>query len=240
MATTLQPTSYTEINRIHRSTLASAEGALVVTCSRNGEGTSLLAYTLALRAAESGKRTLLVDLNMRNTNLSAELNLPRKEWKLAERAPNDSFIDLVETAENMPTLSFLAAPRDQDSVVFLKDLTHAEQFFQTLKQYFDHIIVDTTPVGVTNRANADSVILAAAADRTVLMLMAAVTPRERVRRALRQLQEGGANVEGVVVNDSKNPSLKEDMLKFARGFKRLSPGFSSWLTQKINNSDALS
>ena len=237
---TIQPTAYTEINRIHRTALSAQEGTMVITCSRAGEGTSLLAYTLALRAAEAGKKALLVDLNMKNTAISHDLTLKRKDWKLHENAPAKAMKDLVEADKKNKNLFYLAAPRDQETVTWLKDLTHAEQCLDALKSEYDYVIVDSTPIGVVNRYNADPVILAAAADRTIMTLLAGVTPRERVRRALRQLREGGANVEGVVVNDRHNPSLREQMLNFADGLKGVSPGFSSWLRQKISNSEALS
>ena len=237
---TIQPTSYTEINRIHRTTLSAHEGTMVITCSRAGEGTSLLAYTMALRAAEGGKKALLVDLNMKNTKLTHDLALKRKDWKLHENAPVKVMKGLVEADKKNKNLFYLAAPRDQDTVTWLKDLTHAEQCLNALKTDYDYVIIDSTPIGIANRYNADPVILAAAADRTVMTMLSGVTPRERVRRALRQLREGGANVEGLVVNDRYNPSLRDQMLNFADGLKGLSPSFSGWLRQKISNSEALS
>ncbi len=56
----LQPTSFTEINRIHRHALAKAKkGSLILTSSSAGEGVTTLAHTMAVRNADNGDVALL-------------------------------------------------------------------------------------------------------------------------------------------------------------------------------------
>lgn len=232
----LQLSSFTEINRMHRQALSAKRGTLVVTAATSGEGSSTFAHIMALRSADNGQRTLLIDLNMRNAGLSQAFATERKNWRLSEREVNQPLTDLVQPIDGVTNLFFMAAPRDDDSVQFLRDVQRASYFFATLEKDFDHIVVDTTPTSAVNRLNADPVMLAAAATRTVLVMMAGVTPADRIKAAARQLEDSGATLEGVLVNDYRNPSIKDDMLRFAESFQGISPDFAAWLRSKILSS----
>jgi Mrp family chromosome partitioning ATPase len=237
---TLQPTSYTEINRMHGNALGLLEGSLVVTGTREGEGSSLLAYTMALRSAENGTPTLLVDLNMKNSALSMSLDIERRPWHLPAQGPELDLSKLIEADKEIKTLNYLAAPLDAESVNWLKDYGHAKKFFDALSKKYQQVIVDTTPIGLANRANADPVILASAASRTIMVVLAGVTPRQQVKKALAQLEKSGAHIEGVVLNDWQNPSFKDDLLRLAGDLQKSSPGLASWLRHKVLHSESLS
>ncbi len=239
-STQLQPTSFTEINRIHRQALSARHGSLVITSALGGEGVSTFAHIMALRSADNGQRTLLIDLNLRNANLSDSFHAERKIWGLADRKQGSSLADLIQPAASVPNLSFMAAPRDDESVQFLRDVQRAKLFLSNLESQFDQIIIDTTPVGALNRQNIDPVLLSAAASRAVVVFMAGVTPQDKIKRCIRLLEEAGTAIEGLLVNDYRNPSLQEELLKFADGIKRINPAFADWMRQKIQKSSFLS
>ncbi len=231
----LQPTSYTEVGRLHRGALADERGTLVVTATRFGEGTSLVAYMLALRSAQQGQKTLLVDLNLKNTWISEKLGLTRQAWQLPTRPPKDPLTDLITAASDHDNLHFLAAPADIESVNHLRDATLARLTLESLKSDYDQIVIDTTPVEAHNRQNADPILLASAADRTIMVLLAGSTPRSAAQRAVRQLQIAGANLLGVVVNDVANPNLTDELLQLIRPTRWISRGLHSWLRHRILN-----
>ncbi|MBI1363392.1 MAG: hypothetical protein GC134_05355 [Proteobacteria bacterium] len=235
----IQPTAFTEINRIHRQALSAKRGSLVVTAATSGEGTSTFAHIMALRSADNGQKTLLVDLNMRDTHLSTSFNAERFAWRLSERQINEPLLDLVTEVTDVPNLFFMSAPRDDMSVQYLRDVTRANYFLTNLERHFDHIVIDTTPINAYNRYNVDPVLMAAAATRTVLVMLAGSTPREKVKKAREMLEDAGATIEGLLINDFKNPSLRDEMLKFAGSLERMSPDFAVWLKKKIMDAETL-
>ena len=237
--TQLRPTSFTEINRIHRQALSARRGSLVITSASSGEGVSTFAHIMALRSADNGQRTLLIDLNLRSATLSDLFDAERRVWDLPNRELNQPLNDLIVPAKGVNNISFMAAPRDDDSVQHLRDVNRAQQFFAALESQYDQIVVDTTPVGALNRLNIDPVLLSAAASRAVVVMLAGVTPRENIKRCVRQLEEAGATVEGVLVNDYRNPSLQEELLAFADKLKRLSPKLGDWVRGKIMKAEWL-
>jgi len=228
----LLPTTYTEISRIHRSALSTLKGSMVITSSQDGEGSSLLAHLMAQRSSENGQKTLLIDLNLRNQALTIDFDAPTIPWGLDTWLPNAPLDNLIKSVDGVDNLYFMAAPSDHNSVVFLKDVHRAAQFLDTLEKGFDHIVIDTTPIGALNRYNADPIILSAAAQRTVMIMQAGVTSRDKVLRAIKQLREAGANIEGMVVNDRDNPPIRQQLLSFASKFKFL-PGLHKWMRNKI-------
>lgn len=236
---TIHPTSFAEVSRIHRGALSTLKGSVVVTSTTDGEGTTLLAHLMAQRSAEGGRRTLLIDLNMRNTDLSNKLIPDRMAWNLSGRDFSEPFGDLIHPVKSVEGLFFLPAPLDSLSVQYLKDIQHAGAFFEALGRDFDHIIVDTTPVGALNRYNIDPVILSAASRRSVLVMMSNRTHKDKILKSIKQLREAGANIEGLIVNDKENPSLKLQLFKLVDFFKPLAPGFTMWMRQKIVKSGNL-
>ena len=116
---------------------------------------------------------------------------------------------------------------------------NAKDFFKALEGEFDQIVVDTTAVSLTNRYNVDPVILGSASSRTVLVMMAGRTQKDRLSKTIKQLREAGANIEGVVVNDVHNPTLKERLFKLVDFFNPVAPGFSVWMRDKINKHEGL-
>lgn len=229
---TAAPTSYAEINRMHRISFGNLKGTAIITSAKNGEGTSTFAHTMALKSAEAGKNTLLIDLNMRTMDITRNMELERFDWDLASLKtvlPKK----LLQTKKSIPNLTILSAPTDVASIEYLKDPQNVEKFFKLAEKQFDHVIVDTTPVGTLNRYNADPVLLAAAARKTILVTMAGVTPKDRIKKALNQLEESGVKTTGIVINDQHNPSQRESLLSFVGGVKKFSPGLHNWLRKKI-------
>lgn len=229
----LRPTSFTEISRVHKSAMASTRSSVVVTSSRHGEGTTLLTHMLAQRSAESGKKTLLIDLNMRNRFLTTLMGKQTINWALSGRTQEDTLADLITPIEDTPNLYFMSAPADDSSVRFLRDIQRARFFFDVLERQFDHIVVDTTPVTALNRLNVDSAMLGAAATRTTLVVLSGKTPVDTIKKSIKILQDAGAHLDGVVMNDWQNPSWKERLFALIRPLQERIPGLYNWLQYKI-------
>lgn len=236
----ISPTSFSEVNRLYTASLGDIKkGTLVVTAASEAEGTTLTTHLLALRSAENGVKTLLIDLNMKNKGLTTSLQLKEKKWGLPKRKKTDDLEDLFVAATHNENLFYLPAPTDGDSIEWLKDSKHATDFFKTLAKNFDHVLVDTTPVGLVNRANIDVTTLAQSAGHCVLVALTGITAKEKIQQAYQQLKNANVNLKGLVLNDDKNPSAKETLLKFASSFQTINPGFSNWLRYRISHTEGL-
>lgn len=232
-------TSFTEVARIHRNTLGKSKGSLVVTSAEHGEGTTAMAQLIARRNADNGKRTLLIDLNVYHSDITKSEKLEPTVWDLFSREDHDNFEDIIRPAQECENLYILPAPADATTVEMLNDPRQTTRFFDMIERNFDHVVVDTTPITATNRRNVDSVILAAAARRSAMVVLTGVTKRSIVKNALKALREAGSNVEGIIANDQFNPSVKDQLQAMVNLFEHIAPSFHSWLTYRVQKSTKL-
>lgn len=228
----LDPVSYAEINRIHASLTKDGPNSVLLTSTLAGEGTSLATYLLAAANAKHGNKTLIIDLNLKNAGLSYELGFKPQKWGLPERKANQTIKALCDQTE-AENLFILPAPADSETVEVLKDPKGAKSFINKASKEFDNVYIDTTPISAHNRGNVDPVLLASLTTQSVLVALAGKTARERIKSALRQLEEGGASVTGVVINDWKNTSTREELLHMANFLGFFSEGLRNWLRHKI-------
>lgn len=232
--THLPATSFTEVNRLHhRALLDSKKQVVVMTASTSGEGVTTLAHIMATRAADAGTKTLLVDLNLKNSGLTSLLGHRNCTWDIAGRDKHDPLVNAARPVEGVPNLHLLPAPDDLESVMYLRDSKRARSVFENLLQHFDYVLVDTTPIDAMNRQNADAVLLAAAADDTIMVLLAGSTPTRLAQKAVQQLQGAGARLSGVLVNDLRNPPLQISLMRLIDRLYWLNDDFRRWLRQKV-------
>ena len=78
-------------------------------------------------------------------------------------------------------------------------LLQSENFgvmIETLRKYFDYIIVDTAPIGVV----IDAAIIVQKCDASILVVEAGVAKRRDVQKAKSQLEHTGTPFLGVILN----------------------------------------
>lgn len=170
---------------------------LVVTSSVPGEGKSTVAINLAMAHAQT-KRVLLIDADMRRPSIAKTLGLDNTHPGLSmlvlgmEKLENcvykieGSSLDVL-TAGSIPPnpLELLLSERFQELVA-------------GFAEKYDTIIIDSPPVQLVS----DAVVLASMATGVVFVLRADATPFQLARRAIRNLQRGGASIFGVVLNQT--------------------------------------
>ncbi|MGE5538665.1 MAG: GumC family protein [Gemmatimonas sp.] len=168
---------------------------IVVTSALPREGKTTMALCLARMAARSGERTLLIDCDLRRSELSARLSLPigpgmSDVLRGAAEMPDVMIRDSV--VPEMHVARAGAIPANPSDLM----ASHAAQrILSDLKRQFDFIVIDTAPV----MAAPESIALAKAADEVLLFVRWSTTPRAAAVAALRKLQNVGANIVGVVL-----------------------------------------
>ena len=162
------------------------------------EGKSTIASNLALHAAASGERVLIIDLDLRHPVLTS-LYAPDAKHGAVELLLGEVDLKQVIVKDAASGLHILPAPRR-------KDLTHTAELlgskrmkdlFTHLSGFYDLIVVDTSPLlPVTDgRALIDAV------DSLVLVVKWETTARDAVDAALKQSLGAHAKLTGVVMND---------------------------------------
>ena len=170
--------------------------AISVTAANSNEGCSYLAANLAVVFSQLGKKTLLIDGNMRNPRQHTLFNLKSTYGLsdiLADRTPG------TEALFNVPDLPYLTVLGAGTIPPNPQELIGRNNFAQLIKyasSMFEVIIVDTPALNISS----DAQMFAATTRGVVLTARLNYTSVSEIDDAKSQIQSTGANVIGAVIN----------------------------------------
>jgi capsular exopolysaccharide synthesis family protein len=135
----------------------------MVTSSFSGEGKSFVSTNLGATLAISGKRTVILEFDLRKPKILYGLNLPKTHGLtnyLIGTATFDEIIQQVPAVDNLYVIPCGPVPPNPSEILLTPKIG---ELFKWLKQNFDTIVIDTAPVGLVSDAftlgqYADSVI----------------------------------------------------------------------------------
>ncbi len=174
------------------------EGAvrsIVVTSAFPGEGKTTVSVELCRTMALSGKRTLVVECDMRRRSVAGVLGVHAPAG-LCSVVLGDVALGQALLTTGVPNLSFLDA---EPGIASPSDILDSERFralLRRLERAYDYVVLDTPPVGVF----VDAAVLSSMASATVLVVREGATSRDGAKAACDQLRKAGGNVVGIVVN----------------------------------------
>ncbi|MFL5257504.1 MAG: GumC family protein [Rhodopila sp.] len=169
-----------------------------ITSAVPDEGKSTLAAALAISAARTGLRVVLVDADMRRGSLSSMFNVATRDGLVSLATSHNVPATVTQQYGDM-SLEILIAG---DAMMPQPDLIASARFAALLKDLtlsYDVVILDSPPV----LAVSDAVSAARAVDATVLVVDAKATPKDVVERALKSLRAAEAPIAGVILNRHK-------------------------------------
>lgn len=168
---------------------------LQITSSQPSEGKSLTSTVLARKYAQLGRRTLLIDADLRKPTVNHLFGTKRSSIGFAEVLLGDVELSqaLIEnTPENLDVLPVGSIPA---SPVELLSSTRFGDFLARCRENYDLVIIDSSPV----MGLADSPLISQHADGVVFVVEANRSHYGQAKSALRRLRTAGANVAGAVL-----------------------------------------
>lgn len=191
----------TECFRTLRTALAFVgDGArsVVVTSSEPGDGKTTVILNTAAAMAQSAKRTLLIDADMRRPKLSPALGLRGQQGLsavLRQETPIEELLPLHIHEAFMPDLDVLpSGSRATDAAELLAGKRLAE-ILSWAESRYEYIFIDSPPSFVT-----DSAIIGRLVDGVILMVRPEKNQRKTVIRTVDSLATLGIKLLGLVVN----------------------------------------
>ena len=175
------------------------EPIIFVTSARANEGKTTVAMNLASAFAHTGNRVLLIDADLRNPSLHKLIG-SRNEQNLVGYLSGEYPLDKLSQASNVPNLDIVVAGTPPTDPSELLANTKMEMLLKTASQHYDLVIMDGPPI----LGLADAMILTSLANITLLTVHANDTSTTTVNNALKRLQETGANVSGIILNQVKD------------------------------------
>jgi len=169
---------------------------LVVTSSNPGEGKSSVVINLGVVIAQTGKRVLLIDADLRNPSLYKNLEIDNQEGLSTLFLKNDTLDKYIKQyAVNNLFILPSGPPPPNPSEILASD--RMKQFISEIKEKFDFIIFDTPPLLPVT----DAAALSKFCDGTLLVVRSSKTIIEAAHRVKTILDNLKVNVLGVVISD---------------------------------------
>lgn len=169
---------------------------VLVTSPRPGEGKTTTATNLAITAARSGQRVLLVDCDLRKPQAHLFFNLPNAQGftsVLLGEATMRQVAQLVPDAAKLAVITSGPIPPNA-SELLAGERTKAS--LEALTESVDLVIVDSPPVLPVS----DPVILASLVDGVIVVASAGTTDRRQLAKAIDRLAQVDAPLLGTVLN----------------------------------------
>ncbi|WP_244137501.1 polysaccharide biosynthesis tyrosine autokinase [Burkholderia pyrrocinia] len=176
-------------------TSRSDDGVVVLTGPTPGTGKSFIAANLAVLEAETTRRVLLVDADMRCGSLASFFSKPNTGG-LAELLAGNLNIDQAIQTAGIPGLSLLSCGRYPRNPSELLMMPGFKTLLAELKRRFDLVIIDTPPL----LAVSDAAIVANGANKTVLVLRSGTQTEEEIEETITKLERAGAWIAGAIFN----------------------------------------
>jgi succinoglycan biosynthesis transport protein ExoP len=192
--------------RMARTSLALASNkrpisSVLITSSLPHEGKSLTSMNLAIAAALSGERVILVDCDLRRPSIHSLLQLPNQTG-LSSVVQGSSSLSQALQDTKVPNLRVLTSGPLVNNSFQLLNSPAARAALQQVMEQADFVVVDSPPALIL----ADAQILSTMTDATLLVISSQDAGRREIVRTRELLSHNGNRPVGVILN-KVNPEV---------------------------------
>ena len=168
---------------------------IALTSALPDEGKTVISCCLSYVLAQSGKKVMLIDCDLRRAGISRLLDMRRYENGLVEYLEGKATIDIEEMVGDRSFCVLPLRPSDEHPEHLLTGAPF-RNLLEEMRGIFDHIILDLPPI----LPIASVPIIASRADATVMAVHWRKTSRHALRTALKRLPPDQVNLVGVALN----------------------------------------
>lgn len=169
--------------------------SLLVTSPTVGDGKSTVTANLAVSFAQVGKRTIIVNADLRRPSVHKLFHVPDGVG-LTSVLVGQATVEEALRATEVPDVRLLTAGPMPPNPAELLQSQRMRDVMEELEKHADIVLYDAPPVTVVT----DAGLLAPHADGCILVVSLGVTRREMVRAGAEQLERVGGRILGVVAN----------------------------------------
>ncbi len=169
---------------------------ILITSSMSGDGKTFIAMNLASAYSHYGKKTLLLEFDLRNPKLTEYLGL-QKEKGLSSYLINDARLEDIIQKTEVKNLEVIPAGEIPPNPVELIASENTLNLMEILQSIYDYIIIDTPPIGVVT----DSYLLMDHSDANLFVVRLNYTNKRFFTSLIRDLEQKEIPNIGILIND---------------------------------------
>jgi tyrosine-protein kinase Etk/Wzc len=183
---------------------------ILVTSNISGEGKSFIAANLAYSISLTGKKVVLVDMDLHNPGLGKIFNIKEQNGVSEYLTGNASVENIIYPIPTNENLFYISCGRLQQDSSELLENGKVGKLISLLKADFDMVIIDTAPVVLIT----DAYLISSFCDATLFVVRHKFTPKMLIKRM-------DSNME---INPIKNPGIVFNSVS-TRGFFKNNYGY---------------
>ena len=170
--------------------------AVALTSFVAAEGKSTISFQLAVSLAQAGKRVLLLDADLRKSNLASRFRVRTKVEGLSHYLSGIAGVNELLYETDLPNMYIMFAGTCVPNAAELLGSPGFGKLITALKDVFDYVIVDSAPLGQV----VDCAVIAPVLDGVLMVVDVTNNSYKMERWVKAQLERAGAKVLGVVLN----------------------------------------
>lgn len=175
---------------------------ILITSPSPQDGKTTVAVGLAIFMAQSGKRVLLIDTDMRRPRIHKIFNINSPTSGISSYIIGESSLEesIIKTGvEGLDIFPCGPIPPNPSELLLTEKF---KEVISKCKTIYDRIIFDSPPI----TAVTDAVILSTVVDGVILVLSNNKTRKDTTKYSIKQLKEVGSLILGVIINQIEGTS----------------------------------
>ena len=171
---------------------------IVVTSALSGEGKTCLSINLAISLAQTGKKVIVLDCDLRKPKVHRYLRIKRSsQFGVSTVLSNTTDIDSsIGYLEELNLYVMLSGPTPPNPAELLNSERTGEML-KNLEERFDYIICDSAPSAIVT----DAVALSQYCDGAIFVIRQNYATIDQINEAIARLKGVNAKILGTVLND---------------------------------------
>ncbi|MFN6483226.1 MULTISPECIES: polysaccharide biosynthesis tyrosine autokinase [unclassified Nostoc] len=192
---------YLEFYEKFRSNLRRIGGknlkVVLITSTSSLEGKTASAYNLGVASARAGKRTLIIETDLRSPSRSASLKvIPDPESSLEPLRYYANLSECIRLVPDVENLYIIPSPGPVRQSAAILESSEIRRLMEDVRERFDLVILDTSPLSISN----DPLLIQPYSDGIILVARPHYTQENMLGEAVDQLVESELGLLGAIIN----------------------------------------
>lgn len=177
---------------------------IMVSSAGPGEGKTTTISNLAITFAQSERKTLLIDADLRKPTAHHTFSVSNR-WGLSSVVSQHCTVEEAIQMSNIPNLDIITSGTIPPNPAEMLNSNRMSAVISQLRESYDMILIDTPPL----LAVTDAQIVATKSDGAILVVDQGRVKRDIAKKAIQNLQTVNARILGVVLNNVKRKANEE-------------------------------
>ncbi|AVH73532.1 GumC family protein [Nostoc sp. 'Lobaria pulmonaria (5183) cyanobiont'] len=196
-----QDSPYLEFYEKFRSNMRRIGGknlkVVLITSTGSLEGKTASAYNLGIASARAGKRTLIIETDLRSPSRCTSLKvIPDPEATIEPLRYYANLSECIRLVPDVANLYILPSPGPVRQSAAILESSEMRRLIEDVRERFDLVILDTSPLSISN----DPLLIQPYSDGIILVARPNYTQENMLAEAIDQLVESELGLLGAIIN----------------------------------------